>query len=104
MADAGMLQITQCTNPKGASLSSQMTTKLLVPLGAPVHFNGGEALTPLQVNSGGIGCPSENASLVSCMVICDSASFDEPPDPQAAKNKAVDITRLQDTSREYLGV
>src|ERR1019366_6369883 len=47
---AGMLYPSQCHQPEpvGASGSYTVTAKLLVPLGAPLHFKAGDMFLPLQ--------------------------------------------------------
>src|SRR5215831_1766853 len=50
VVEAGMLNTTQCQKPLpvGASGSKTVMAKLLVSLGAPLHFSDGEMLPPLQ--------------------------------------------------------
>src|SRR5689334_23182111 len=50
LAAAGMLATTQCQKPDpvGASGSNIVSTKLLVPWGAPCHESWGETLPPVQ--------------------------------------------------------
>src|SRR5215218_10428920 len=47
---AGMLMTDQCHQPEpvGASGSYTVTAKLLVSLGAPLHFNAGDLFSPEQ--------------------------------------------------------
>src|SRR5262249_536067 len=62
----GMPKTTQCTQvPAGASGSSQISARLLVPLGGWLHFKGGETFLPSPVYCFGIGCPLRNAGLVT---------------------------------------
>src|SRR5262245_56393295 len=74
----GLLQRTQWTHfvrggeGSGASGSSTLSAKLLVPSGTPDHESGGEASCPSQVCRAGISSPwaklddvSENATAVS---------------------------------------
>src|SRR5437763_129191 len=50
---AGMLITDQChqPDPVGASGSYTVTAKLLVSLGAPLHFRSGDLFSPLQPNT-----------------------------------------------------
>src|SRR5262245_11321597 len=56
----------QCVKvPLGASGSSAMIAKLLVPAGGSVTVIGGVASSPSQVNCFGTGWPSVNAGLTT---------------------------------------
>src|SRR5207253_155845 len=46
---------------------STISARLVVPGGAPDHLSGGETFLSSQVYLTGIGSPSPNAVLVSCM-------------------------------------
>ena len=54
--------------PLGASGSSQITAKLIVPSGAAPKERGGESFFPVHVNVGSIGPPAVSAGEVSSMV------------------------------------
>jgi len=54
--------------PLGASGSSQMTAKLLVPSGAAPKERGGESFFPVQVNTGDIRPPAVSAGEVRSIV------------------------------------
>ena len=66
--------------PLGASGSSQMTAKLLVPSGAAPKESGGESFFPVQVNPGGIGPPAISAGEVSSMVFIFVVAVDAAGD------------------------
>jgi len=66
--------------PLGASGSSQMTAKLLVPSGAAPKESGGESFFPVQVNPGGIGPPAISAGEVSSMVFIFVVAVDVASD------------------------
>src|SRR5918994_6079135 len=67
LADAGMSYDTQCTQvvfgalESGASGSSTMSAKLLVPAGAPLHARAGARSLPSQVYSLGMSPSGANA-------------------------------------------
>src|SRR5258708_7757374 len=67
VAEGGMLKRTQCTQTRlgaagsGASGSSTMRTKLLVPVRAPDQASGGDTSSPSHVNRDGVGPDGENA-------------------------------------------
>src|SRR5512139_3604551 len=50
LTSAGMLITDQCHQPEpvGASGSYTVTAKLLVPLGAPLHWSAGDLFSPAQ--------------------------------------------------------
>ena len=66
--------------PLGASGSSQMTAKLLVPSGAAPKERGGESFFPVQVNVGGISPPAVSAGEVSSMVFIFVVAVDAAGD------------------------
>jgi len=61
--------------PLGASGSSQMTAKLLVPSGGAPKERGGESFFPAQVNAGGISPPAVSARELSSIIFI----FGNPP-------------------------
>src|SRR4029079_4263048 len=71
VVDGGMSNRTQCTHTilgaagSGASGSSTMRARLLVPGGIPVHARGGETSVPSQVSRFGIGPRLSNADELS---------------------------------------
>src|SRR5438309_8147377 len=68
---AGKFQTTQWINvPEGASGSSMIRAKLLVPGGGSVQESGGEVSAPSQVNSLGISPPFLNAVLCKANPMC----------------------------------
>src|SRR6516225_3203914 len=71
----GKLKSTQWTQvPRGASGSSQMRARLLVPSGGSDHFNGGDRSSPSPVYCLGMVAPGWKAVLVTSM------DMEEPPD------------------------
>ncbi len=83
--------MTQWMNPS-ASGSRTTSASSAVPAGTPVHASGGETSSPTHVYSGGIGCPSPKAGLVSRSVVtvvgdaallAGAAALAPPPVPAA---------------------
>src|SRR5207302_10861609 len=68
-AVGGRSYSTQWTQvPRGASGSSQITTRLLVPGGGADQASGGDISMPSPVKCRGIGSPGRNAELVTVIV------------------------------------
>src|SRR5680860_876694 len=71
VASAGRSRSTQCQKPDGvgASGSKPVTTKLLVPSGAPDQLSCGEVLPLSATWSSLSGCPSWTSSLVTVKAV-----------------------------------
>jgi hypothetical protein len=83
----------QCVNvPIGASGSSQISAKLFVFVGAPLHCNGGETSSPCPVYLSGIVCPSWNAVLLNCIFAAPVATGSVPFEQPETSNPAIKIT------------
>src|SRR6185437_1906770 len=88
---AGMLKTTQCHQPLpvGALGSYMVIAKLLVPAGAPLQFNAGEMLLPVQpkpLNTCAleIFAPSLMSGLVSVRSAAEAAPAPSTVRPKAA--------------------
>src|SRR6516165_8657123 len=96
---AGKLKRTQWTQvPRGASGSSQIRARLLVPGGGSDQPNGGDRSAPSPVYCFGMAAPGWNALLVSSMDMGDSpgcVSLDGRlhPKPRTRQGKA-NISRM----------
>src|SRR6476619_1823235 len=74
---AGMLYKTQCTHvPSGASGSSTISAKELVPAGGSFQARAGEIFFPIHEYFAGIDCPVANASLVKVRDMVASVAVD----------------------------
>src|SRR5690349_14843861 len=74
---AGMLYKTQWTHvPAGASGSSTISAKELVPAGGSFQARAGEIFFPMQEYFAGMDCPFANASLVKVRDMVASVAVD----------------------------
>src|ERR1051325_655351 len=87
---AGMLYKTQCTHvPAGASGSSTISARDLVPAGGSFQARAGEIFFPTHEYFAGIDCPVANASLVKVRDMVASVPVDSDWGVVAAEGCAV---------------